>query len=69
LTAPGCPVFDIVWNLSPQPEIAKAYRWCGGMTLTLPCLLLAEAVEKVGVIENQATFDQSSLVFGYNDSR
>ena len=31
--------------------------------------LIAEAVEKVGVIENQATFDQSSLVFGYNDSR
>jgi hypothetical protein len=30
---------------------------------------IAEAVEKVGVIENQATFDQSSLVFGYNDSR
>jgi hypothetical protein len=30
---------------------------------------MAEGVEKVGTIENQATFDQVSPVSGHNDSR
>ncbi len=33
------------------------------------CPLLAEGVEELGAIENQATFDQTNLVFGHNDSR
>ena len=47
----------------------KTWGYSGSQSGTLRLPFIAEAVEKVGVIENQATFDQSSLVFGYNDSR
>ena len=30
--------------------------------------LVAEAVEKVGAVEKQATFDQANLILGHNDS-
>ncbi len=47
------------WYLPPL-----AFRAVGAY-----CPLFAEAVEELGAIENQATFDQTSLVFGHNDSR